>query len=357
MPIVAQEIIDRVRQVGLDAEGADYYSDTVDIIPSINAAVEWLTAIINSAFGQKKMGEEVFQDLVAARVFQASDNSRIYLNPSDLGHELWTILGVYVKPKVKEGGWLIGTLSGVQVSPTAPKAIFVYPSTTDLSVVTAGSTVAFTYKDKTTGVETTTSFIVQAVNNNTKAILVDTSPITDLGAFLNIGDTVTAKAIYLKASITSTPIIDTLATPDNSIYRPDLVHISSEHSAKRLTVEEWAKNSKNPFMAGNEVLSSGCDTLVYAYMNYTDYGAPNMPYTIPREIEIRPSVKNEAVTVFYARRPKPIVTGTDNIEFPGFFSNWIFDKALQYISFKQGDGTTIYNVTAADINTLLQSVT
>ena len=33
MPIVAQEIIDRVRQVGLDAEGADYYDTTLDIIP------------------------------------------------------------------------------------------------------------------------------------------------------------------------------------------------------------------------------------------------------------------------------------------------------------------------------------
>lgn len=357
MPIVAQEIIDRVRQVGLDAEGADYYDTTLDIIPAINAAVEWLTAVINAAFGQKKMGEEVFQDLVKASVFQTSDNSRIYFNSTDLGHELWTILGVYVKPTVKEGGWLVGTLSGVQVSPTAPKAIFVYPSTTDLSVVTAGSTVAFSYIDKTTGIETTTSFIVQAVNNNTKSILVDTSPITDLGAFLNIGDTVTAKAIYLNSSTTSSPIINTLATTDNSVYRPDLAHISGEHSAKRLTIEEWAKNIKNPFAAGNTILSPNCDTVIYAYLNYVGYDAPNMPYTIPREIEIRPSVKNEVVTVFYARKPRDITAGTDNVEFPGFFANWIFDKSLQYLSFKQGDQTNLYSVTSADINSLLQSIT
>ena len=77
MPIPAQQVIDRVRQVGLDAEGADYYDDVIDIIPAINASIEWLTAIISAAFGQKKMGEEVFQDLLQARVFQASNFSRI----------------------------------------------------------------------------------------------------------------------------------------------------------------------------------------------------------------------------------------------------------------------------------------
>ena len=86
MPIPAQQVIDRVRQVGLDAEGADYYDDVIDIIPAINASIEWLTAVISSAFGQKKMGEEVFQDLVQARVFQTSNFSRIFFDSADLGH-------------------------------------------------------------------------------------------------------------------------------------------------------------------------------------------------------------------------------------------------------------------------------
>lgn len=356
MPIAAQDIIDRVRRVGLDAEGSDYYRDDIDIIPAINASIEWLTAVINSAFGQKKLGEEVFQDLVQARVFQASDFSRVFLNSTDLGHEVWTILGVYINPEVKQGGFLTGTFLQALSSPTIPRATIQYPTGTDMSVITAGSNVAFTYIDKSTGLEVTNTFNVIAVNDSTDAILIDTSPIFDLNTQLDTGDTITAKQVFLTSSVTSSPVINTLTNSEDSEYRPDLVHLSSEKSAKRLTIEEWAKNIKNPFSAGNEILPLNCDLLEYAYLNYADYSAVEVPYTVPREIEIRPDVSNDVVTVFYAKKPSKISVATDNIEFPEFFSNWVYNKTLQYISFKQGDGTTIHTVTSTDINALLQSI-
>ena len=61
--------------------------------------------------------------------------------------------------------------------------------------------------------------------------------------------------------------------------------------------------------------------------------------------------------MIYAKKPDDIIDLTDNIEFPGFFTNFIFNKTLNYIATKQGDGTTVYQVTQNDINVLLQSIT
>jgi len=277
MPIPAQTIIDRVRQVGLDAEGAEYYDDNIDIIPAINAAVEWLVAIINSAFGQKKMGEEVFQDLVKSRVFQPNNFSRIFLDSNSLGHEVWTILGVYPLPK--------------------------------------------------TLLRTTT------------------------------GQLIITKKDVIKETDEQTIFPTILGNTEVSIYRKDLVHLASDHSAKRLTIEEWAKNRQNPFAAGNEIIDTTCDTVSYAYLNYADYRAVDALYTTPdTEIEIRPTVANKLVTVFYSKKPDTITQATDNIEFPGFFGNWVFESALRFISIKQGDQTTVHSVTTADIGNLIQSV-
>lgn len=357
MPIPAQQVINRARQVGLDAEGADYYDDVIDIIPAINASLEWLTAIISAAFGQKKMGEEVFQDLVQSRVFQPNNFSRILFNSTDLGHEIWTILGVYIDPKVKQGGLLRGIFKSAISSLTAPSAIISYPVNTDMSVITAGSDVAFTYIDKSTGLEVTNTFNVIAVNDGTDEILISTLPVTDLNTQLNAGDAVVARQIFLTSSLTSTPKILSTTTDETSLYRRDLAHLESDKSAKRLTIEEWAKNNKNPFRPGNTVLPENCEHSEFAYLNYADYSADEVPYTAPREIEVRPSVAGKVVTVFYAKKPSLIVAATDTIEFPGFFQNWIYQKVLFFLSIKQGDQTTLATISNAEIQNLLNSIT
>jgi len=80
----------------LDAENSDHYRDDMDIIPAINAAVKWLTSVVNSAYGQDKIGEEFFRELSTSGVFLTSDTSRVSLEifPS----EVWSILAVYPKP-------------------------------------------------------------------------------------------------------------------------------------------------------------------------------------------------------------------------------------------------------------------
>jgi hypothetical protein len=47
------------------------------------------------------------------------------------------------------------------------------------------------------------------------------------------------------------------------------------------------------------------------------------------------------------------VTLADEISFPHSVFQLLFDKALNYIAYKQGDQTNLFGVTSQDINQLL----
>lgn len=235
----------------LDAEDSDHYRDDLDIIPAINASIKWLTSVVNSAYGQNKIGEEFFRELSNSGVFRTSDTSRVSLTifPS----EVWSILGVYANPTTRK-------ISGVP----AP------------------------------------------------------------------------------------------ATPDatRSYFLTDRLHVSSTDPCKRLNIEEWATNYDNPFEAGYQG-DQICDTLkLYAYLNPINYLQTSSSY-LTQELEIRPSVPNKEVTIFWAKKPSQIVTLNDEINFPNSVFQLLFDKSLNYIAYKQGDQTNLYGVTAQDINQLL----
>lgn len=257
MPIPAQDVADRMR-FALDAENSDHYRDDLDIIPAINASIDWLTAIINATLGDKKFGEEIFSDLTQTRVFKTTEDSRLSLNV--FPDPVWTILAVYPKPTTKSNG-----------SPV----------------------------------------IIQA----------------DLR---------------------------------ESVHLSDLYHISSSFSAKRLSVEEWSVNVDNPFEKGYDG-DQICDALKeYAYLDPSDY--ESFPNTLPpvsqkqKEIEVRPTIPNENLTVYYAKEPTKITALTDNVEFPVSALPLLTAKALAYTSWKQGDQTNLFTVTQLDINNLLASV-
>lgn len=99
MAILVSDIVSRCASA-LDAEGNDYYLFDQDYRPAILSAQDFIVSVINSQLGKKKMSEEIFADLTLARVFQASNFSRIRLDPSDsvLGHDVWTILAVAPLP-------------------------------------------------------------------------------------------------------------------------------------------------------------------------------------------------------------------------------------------------------------------
>jgi hypothetical protein len=251
MPILATDIISRMR-FALDAEGADHYSDTLDLVPAINSAVDWLIAAVNSAVGDKKFGGELFRELTEARVYRTSEHSRISITSIP-----WSILAVYINP---------------------------------------------------------------------------TTAVTGVAAPTGTAD-------------------------NESEYRVDLYHISSSDSAKRLSIEEWATNVGNPLEAGYEG-TKVCDALKsYAYINPIDYRPDSS--SIANEIEIRPKVDKGYVTVIEVKKPTKItavVPITGSIEFPQSAFNIIFNKALQYVAYKQGDETDLHTVTNADLVVLTKLI-
>jgi len=101
MPILGQDMANQIR-FALDAEGADHYDDALDIIPAINASVKWLVNVINIALGEKKIGEEILQDLTTAGVFQTSKDSRVSF--SVFPDPVWTILAIYPLPTTETTG-------------------------------------------------------------------------------------------------------------------------------------------------------------------------------------------------------------------------------------------------------------
>ena len=253
MAILVQDVVDRMR-AALDAEGAEHYSDTLDLIPAINNSVVWLVSVINSTLGHKKLGEEIFRELTESDVFKTSINSRVSL--SVFPSAPWTILAVYPKPTTADTG------------AATPPAV----------------------DDK------------------------------------------------------------------ESQHLPNKYHQSSDYSAKRLTLEEWSVNKNNPFEAGNSITLTTCPEIIsYAYLDPSNYD-PSSSITITKELEVRPPVPQQELTIFYVKKPTDVALVTDTIPFPDTVFPLILDKSLQYVAYKQGDQTTLYSVTGQDIKQLLMTV-
>lgn len=130
-----------------------------------------------------------------------------------------------------------------------------------------------------------------------------------------------------------------------SIYRPDLIFVGSEYSATRLTTEQWESSQKNIFQPGNERLLNSFKS--YSYLPYSEYQGGFS------EIEIHPNIPNQFVSVQLLKYPTPISLETDSVEYPKNLINLVVQKALNFISYKQGDQTNLYTVTSNDIGTLV----
>lgn len=157
-------------------------------------------------------------------------------------------------------------------------------------------------------------------------------------------------AIYPKPTTSGTVIATPLTT--RSYYMDGLLHVSADKDCKRLTIEEWSKNKLNPLEAGYDG-DQICDDLKrYAFLNPINYGGVNSGVN-SQEIEIRPRLENLYATVFWAKMPTVITDINDNIEFPSSCFQLLFNKSLNYISYKQGDSTNLYSVSSNDIQQLL----
>ncbi len=142
-------------------------------------------------------------------------------------------------------------------------------------------------------------------------------------------------------------------SPDQSVWRNDLSYRKSKFSAKKLTLEQWEDNVENIFEAGNERMLNSFKS--YAYLNWANYTSDQSSFS-SSEIEIRPEIPNALVAITYLKYPTPVQSITDSIEFPESLTNLVFEKAANFISWKQGDQTNLYTVTERDVLNLIQSM-
>jgi hypothetical protein len=164
----------------------------------------------------------------------------------------------------------------------------------------------------------------------------------------------TILGIYVNVDTGTITGVPAPSTPDatRSYYLNNLYHVSSSDSCKRLSIEEWAYNKDNPFEAGYDG-NQLCDALKwYAYLNPLNYQGDGTAY-LTQELEIRPSLQNKKVTIFWTKKPDEITALSDMINFPNSVFQMLFDKALNYIAYKQGDQTNIYGVTSQDVQQLI----
>lgn len=247
--ITVQTIVDRCL-FALDAEGSDRYLFEQDFKPAINSSIEWLVAVFNKVFADKKLSEENLRELIRTKIFLASGFSRVNLEKDAVGDSIWSIMRVVPNPEVSP-----------EYSPE-----------------------------------------VNGCDKKSKLL-------------------------------------------------EDLLYVKGNHSAKRLTLEEWEENNKNIFEAGNEI-SIDESLLTYAYLNIGDYSSTK--YSNGKEIEIRPDVSKKLIGITYLKYPNIVSDISDNLPFPESMTDIIYQKALNFISYKQGDQTNLYNVTSRDVQILTQ---
>lgn len=162
----------------------------------------------------------------------------------------------------------------------------------------------------------------------------------------------TVVAVYPKPTCNKIASSGMSATKSTSKFRGDISFIKSDNSAKRLTLEEWNETRLNAFMPGNDLLKNN-SLIEYSYLDFADYtstsytGNSNLP-----EIQIRPEIPNQLVAIAYLKTPNRVSVIGDSVEFPPSLTRFIVDVALNYISYKQGDNTTLYMVTAQSIQKL-----
>ena len=111
----------------LDAEGSDYYTDRLDIIPALNKAQDYLMALILPKFGSKKFNEEVFKGIIITRIYQPSIYSRITL---DQIIPTWGIISVVVNPVIAippapSSAWVASSVPTAEQSRLIPTYVYV----------------------------------------------------------------------------------------------------------------------------------------------------------------------------------------------------------------------------------------
>jgi len=156
----------------------------------------------------------------------------------------------------------------------------------------------------------------------------------------------------------TTPVVQTDKTL--SVLRTDLTFVSSLYEASRQVIQEWNVGIDSPFAPGNIItqLPVGFDgTRSYnVSFGFLDNYSYNSATPTRVDVEIRPWIPNMLVALFVVLNPTDVTLTTDFVQFPESLYTLIYAKALQIVSYNQGDMTSLNQVTNADIVALINAV-
>lgn len=143
-----------------------------------------------------------------------------------------------------------------------------------------------------------------------------------------------------------------------SLYRPDVAWSGSGSPVERVTLEEVPVLRNNAFLSGNEVLASAPKRRTFAYYIVGNASSNNYDSGIG-EIRVLPKsvTSNSLVAISYLSQPTELDANNylnATIEFPQSMKRTLANWALQYISWKQGDGTNLQMNAMKDAQELFQ---
>jgi len=339
--IYIDDIVERIASA-LDAEGSERYTFEQDYKPAINFAQEWLVSLFNSAFSANKLSEESLKELMRVSVFRTSSLSRLALDEQLLDCKVWSIVSLFVDIEyVLKGNLPTQTvLTESQFIPNASYRTANYQckrTTLELSV-----------KNKNNPFEQGNS-VVQCEGLIEYAFILFADY---TGGYLN-----TKKAIVYPTSIAET--LDKEFIIDDGT---DTLTVTTNAESIADIIEDWIVLIEASSLDVS-YQDMGDSLLIYgntADIQFTITDLENAEYysinEAKYELEILPAVLNELVAVAYLKYPERI-TGTEAgkqfITFPDSLINLVTEKALQFISYKQGDSTNLYGVSRADVKELI----
>ena len=92
--ILASAVFTAIR-AHLDDDSSGRYTPTDDLSPAVNAAINYLVAVFNAGFEQKKIYPESLRELVKLSIVPVTGSGNTKrADVTDICENLWTIIGV-----------------------------------------------------------------------------------------------------------------------------------------------------------------------------------------------------------------------------------------------------------------------
>lgn len=164
----------------------------------------------------------------------------------------------------------------------------------------------------------------------------------------------TVIAVYAEPELSAAaPVL--IGTPNNTYLRTDMVLLGSGKPVHRMTMEQLAVARNNKFMPGNERTAATRPN--YGYYITGNRSDNNLVINGDRELIITPRSRTSRtyVGMSYLRTAASITTidVATNIPYPSSLFIVLRNLALNEIAVKQGDNTTLYQITEREIGRLL----